>query len=419
MHCLSCAAGLFRLCSFWLYAGIDSEAAAQWSSICRKLGRAAQNVLLGRKYLESWSSPPSRSPLCLDSQLLLRWAPCVKTLFLDAWSIKCHGIRQYVAAAVNLTLMIIEIAQEEDSACADSVVCASHSVVHLYSVESGSNSYLPHTLPQQLQKLDIDLKILAMKQPQSTLQPRFEAFLSMLCNLRHLRTLSIDCANFVLRCSVPLPNLEMLRLRLGLSKGTPVDFSWLRSQHHDKLQLCLRLDKCDAAMNMCVMSEAQQVHITDLHLVVPRFSLASQQIWQSYSGCESFNLEFSWNCSSKVVHALPVCSLVTVTVQCNLLSGMAARQAKPSPLIIHWQALARPGRLHVCSHISNVQVQVQGFAHPIPDSRSGPWQLVAHAKAGVEGLPASRPPLAPATYFLQNAAADAAGWEGSMPLYPW
>ena len=92
----------------------------------------------------------------------------------------------------------------------------------------------------------------------------------------------------------------------------------------------------------------------------------------------------------------------------------AVRLVVPSRLIIMWQALRRPGRLHVCQHHPSIGVRVDGYADHVPNVLR-PWQLVVHAVAGITGLPPSRSTCAPATYYLQNAAADTAGWE-SMSL---
>ena len=79
-------------------------------------------------------------------------------------------------------------------------------------------------------------------------------------------------------------------------------------------------------------------------------------------------------------------------------------------MIILWQALARPGKFCIRVRFRTQLVQVTGCSGLELDS-PGPWHLVIHAHGGVEGLPASRPTDDPATYVLQNVAADAVGWE--------
>ena len=300
----------------------------------------------------------------------------------------------------------IDVTRVADAALADSILCASKSVLIIRSEGVEENTYMPQKLPRQLQRLELlSIPELARVQRLDTLQPRFEGFLSMVSGMYSLRILSIDCAGLSLKCGVSLPWLIKLSLRLRIKRGSSLDLSWLHHQHHrhHKLHIHLEMANCNAATSQQVMSQPSQMHLSHLHLVVSEFSAANQQIWQAFSRCDSFHLDFSWRASPDVLHALPPCERVTLT-------NAAAR----GPLIIMWQALARPGRLHVCQRNIRAEVQVKGFAQSSLDSLA-PWQLVVHAAAGIKGLSPSRPVRAPATYYLQNAAADAAGWE-SMSL---
>ena len=308
-----------------------------------------------------------------------------------------EGIRQFMAAAVNLTEVEVDVTSVEDAALADSVLCASKSVLTIRSEGNEFNTYMPQKLPPQVQQLEVlSIAHLARQQRRAILQPRFEAFLGMVSSMHHLRILSISCAALVLRCSVSLPRLTKASLRLRVCHGKRLDLSWLHNQHHDHFHLCLVLDTCSVEVSQRVMAKLQQIHISHLHLVVSSFPVASQQIWQTFGQCDSFHLEFSWQESPDVVHALPLCDSVTLTDGRSSYNHFFAQ----GPLTIMWQALARPGRLHVCQHNTKFGVQVQGFAHPSLNSLAAPWQLVVHAVAGIKGLPPSQPVCAPATHYL-------------------
>ena len=365
---------------------------------------------MGCMCLNLGSMPGCHASPRFDTQLLLRWPPSVQWALLGDWSLKFQGVQQFVAAAVNLVEVDIDVTRVADSALADTILCASKSLLIIRSEVDEDNTYMPQKLPQKLQRLKVhSIPELARKQRQAKLQPRFEGCLSMVCGMDHLRILNIDCASLSLKCGACLSWLTKLSLHLRVRRGSSLDLSWLHSQQHHQLHIHLELDTCNAAISQQVMSQLSQMHISHLHLEVSQFSAASQQIWQALS-CDSFHLEFGWHASPDMMHALPQCDSVILT---DGRSGWI-QDTVQGPLIIMWSALARPGRLHVCQRNIRAEVQVEGFAQSSLDSLA-PWQLVVHAAAGIKGLPLSRPVRAPATYYLQNSAADAAGWE-SMSL---
>ena len=112
---------------------------------------------------------------------------------------------------------------------------------------------------------------------------------------------------------------------------------------------------------------------------------------------------------------MPLCEEVTITSPaCSWRDSY--RTEGPPPLIILWQALARPGKFRIRVRSATKLVQVlgcSGLELDIP----GPWQLVIYAHGGEEGLPASRPTdnaaciMAGSHVLPAAAAADAMGWE--------
>lgn len=356
--------------------------------------------------------PGHQRPSC-NSQLLLQWAPFVRRLHLNDWALNCQGIRQFVAAAADLTRIDIVVARAENAALADSILTASKSVLTICSDGSKANAYLPQELPQRLEVLDI--AILPRKPRRAQLRPRSEAFLGLLASMPRLRTLSISCAPLALRCSVCLPRLARLTLHLRVRHGSRLDLHWLRSQQYEQLHIHLELDTGDAPTSQQVMSQLAHAQISHLHLTVPNFPVAAQQIWWTFSRCDSFHLWLGGEQLLDTIYALPLCKWVQITdARTRLLESLTAVPMAPKVLVISWQALARPGRVLVCQQMQDIGVQVQGFASPFPNSIQAPWQLIMHAVAGVDGLPPSRPTLAPATYYMQNVAADAASWNGTF-----
>ena len=82
----------------------------------------------------------------------------------------------------------------------------------------------------------------------------------------------------------------------------------------------------------------------------------------------------------------------------------------PGPAYASWQALtSRAARIKVAVHR---ELHVVGAGSSAPENLVQPWQLEIHASA-VHGLPASQPAEG-CIYFLQNAAARAAGWTFNM-----
>lgn len=266
----------------------------QWSSVSSKWAHAVRGALLGCGCLHLQSIFGSRKLSRLNSQLLLQWAPCVRCLYLGDWSIRKEGIKDFVAAAVNLSEVVINVCHIDDFACADSILCASKSVLTIRSGANDFNCYMPRCLPQQLQQLHVlSIPTLAQKETHTVLQPRFEAFLSLVSSMRHLRVLSINFDTLALRCSASLPKLAKLSLCHYMGHGSRLDLSCLRKQHHDQLCMCLVLDRCNAETCQQAVSQLQQIHISYLHLVVTSPSMKSQQVWQSLSQCDSFHVELA------------------------------------------------------------------------------------------------------------------------------
>ena len=325
-----------------------------------------------------------------------------------------------MAAAFNLTEVIVA-SKKAKNAHADHLLCASSSVLSIRSLDLGSypssldlgshpNTYIPSKLPQQLQQLEVSFVALAHKQ-RAKPQMVFRAFVSMMSSMPELRTLTLKCGTLVPECSMCLPKLAKLEVHISVwGKGSQL--SWLHSQAYDQLDIHLVMHDCGKEGSQQVISELQQLHLGQLHLIMHGgMTAASQQIWQSYSGCDHFHLELDfWSRLPVVLHALPSCEVITLTDGRGHFHGHDGIAAcAPGPLEILWQGLARPGRLLICQPRGS-GIHIEGYASSLLDF-AAPWQLVVHSPGSIDGLPPSRPISAPATYYQQNAAADVGGWD--------
>ena len=74
---------------------------AQVSLVCRNVALAVPQVLARYLALELWPLQCHPAPT-LASRLLLQWAPGVKEMTLNDYSIEMPGIREFIAAASSL-----------------------------------------------------------------------------------------------------------------------------------------------------------------------------------------------------------------------------------------------------------------------------------------------------------------------------
>ena len=401
----------------------DAISGVQWSTVCRTLALGVEGLLFNAEF--SLCSPPELGckPLRFDTRLMLHWAPLLRSLQLsgspeqggNGWPLENTSLKDFVAAAATLRevyarsvagscLALGPILRQ--AAAIDDVLCASKSVQMLCcSGRDRVDLYVPSRLPQQLEDVQVSWKVLASQLPHAQAQSRFDEMMGSMSSMSQLRVLNMDCHNLSLTSMAHLPRLAELTLQLRVGPTTAIDLSWLRDRSFDELLLCLHLPACTAERSRQVVAELQQVQVSDLRLLVNKFPLELQQIWCSYKGCDKFLLHFQHR--PEVVCALPPCKQITISCRPIFQRGL------PLPLVINWQALARAGRFHV-SVPSGARgggtVQVQGHAL-LPDSMD-PWQLVVSASK-VEGLPALELTSMPAMHWVQNAAADAVGWQST------
>ena len=227
----------------------------------------------------------------------------------------------------------------------------------------------------------------------------------------HLLKLTMSMgAESQIRSRVLLPSVSALHVRvLMILDHKPLDLSWLRHQPHGQLHLEVSLGSMGhpksrpVAGHQQVVHELQQLGITTLVLKTISwvFHSKAQALWGKLTIQDRLTL-YLGDSAEGGLYALPMCLQISVMAQRH--EGSGGLQAALLPVC--WSAIGvRPGKVHISCQGSQT-LAVEGFTSFVS---TGPWQLVVHSAAGVQGLPPSRPCSEP--YFLQNDAADAAGWD--------
>ena len=379
----------------------------QWGSISRQLAQAAERVWSSRDFLSlvSFDQGPN-----LSSRLMLQWAPVVEHLCLDDASLGLQGLAAFLVAATSLSHVEMSLADPCKAAQADSMLAHSHTVRWL----DCQWNYIPRQLPHQLTRLhvsftDLGEDVCNKLRTLADLELLWEGFVAGLSGVPHLRTLCIWGNHLPDRVSW-LARLEVLRIHLylgGHDDGLKVYLGWLLHQECDNLDVKL-VDPVEYGQpepeDVQVVAQLQQLRIRHLHLRIPRFSSGTQRLWAAYDGCSHFELEYQTP-RPEMLQALPVAQRVTIKVMAGSDWHWHDNTFRVSAAALSQQ----PCRLGMYLN-THLALAVEGPLS-VPVDSSEPWQLVVHGGAGtVQGLPPSRPVSGPIAYWLQNAAADDAGW---------
>ena len=368
----------------------------QISSLSRKLAMAVPLLLERKGSCELWPKPGCQMP-CLSSPLMLRWAPHIKHAFLPVQCTEYMGIRVFMAAASCLTEAYISY--PEHYTCNGSLIHSTSS--SLYCCEAPGRDMQgqlweagdpPSQRPQD-QELTLHLST----------SEQLERWLLTLSCVPRLRRLIINADNLTeLQSTVELPSLAEVHVYMIASAYSPMRLRWLRLQSSSMISMHIRLSQHTARQARQAVSELQTLRIRVLHLQTSYSSFPAevQHIWGQLTCCEQLHIAFEGH--QGAVHALPTCELA-------LVSGPVASSMQPiqRSFFLCWSAVHCPGRLLISLDHSQ-SVRVKGYAE-LPASCARPWQMVIRSAAGVKGLPPSR--ATDEGYFLQNAAADAAGWQ--------
>ena len=365
----------------------------QISTFSQMLAKAV-SLLLERKALcELWPKPGCQKPY-LSSPLMLRWAPHIKHASFSVQCTDYPGIRAFMAAASCLRQAHILYPKQYMSK--GSLVRSTTS--SLYCCEA-PNREMQRRLSKAVKAAPQE-KVLWIS---VSLSEQLEALLLTSAGMPSLRRLVIRTMDMTeLQSTVMLPPLVEVQVFMATNTCRPLQLRWLRLQSSSTISMHIRVYQQTPSQALQAVSELQtlQIHVLHLETRNTHFPAEIQQIWGQLRCCEQLHLRFWGHHGS--VHALPNCELA-------MISG----PSKPSRSFhFRWQAVeCRLGRVVISLHKSQ-SLRVMGYAE-LPASCARPWQLVVRSAAGVKGLPPSR--ATEEAYLLQNAAADAAGWQSACP----
>ena len=359
--------------------------------------------------------------MAMSSRLLLRWAPKMQQVLLTSRSAGFPGAEQFMAATG------LREADIRFPDCGHHDLCDADDITLFCCNDHFQTSYREcwHWTEDEACMLesDSDPKSQAGQGNQLPAQDMLEALprqlevvLQSVCSMPLQKlTLSVG-SNYEVRSRVLLPKLPDLFVFVFRRVGSHVlDLSWLQHQpcdrlHFDLCMSCLEYVETPESTLMHetrhTVHELQQLDITTLVLRVRHttFAAAAQRLWAELSNLSKLYLHFTEGFNG--VCALPRCLCISIMgITGDLYSS---HQGQTGFQRIAWSAIGlQVGIVHICLPASQGLI-VEGFTSLIS---VGPWQLVVHSAAGVQGLPPSRPSRDP--YFLQNDAADAAGLEGT------
>ena len=290
--------------------------------------------------------------------------------------------------------------------------CANPGIQSLSCVDS-----VPQQLPMQLRHLDVQVRPGDCDED----VPLFEALIALLHTCPSLRTLVLDAECLCcLSSSSTLPRLEKLEMHWDVYGADRGSLSWLQVRLPGQLDVHVTLYNIDDEhVDICCQA-LQQLQDLPIHLL--RTDIDDDEpdyhdIWES-----PYMKDTTRALRPKKLQ-LHFLRYIGVILALQLFHSIKASGSEPRghgghDLVVNWAVMTRQsGRLLFCLHEQDLQVA--SYA-PLPHT-FGPWQLLSRhlgpwqhisGKKDVHGLPPSRPTSA--AYFMQNAAADAAGWHSSL-----
>lgn len=368
----------------------------QMACTCRKLAMAVPLVLERRPMFDLWPRTGCHMP-CMSSPLMLKWAPHVKQAFLSGQCTEHPGVRAFFSAATCLRLATLIHPDQY-----------MHEGVPIRS--TSSTLYCCETVNEELADQLCEAADSCLKAPMPhllhlSLSEQLDALLQILSCMPNLKGLLLQTVGMTeLQSCVVLPPQVVLHVQMMITSHSPLALGWLRLQRSSTISMHAVLSQQTASQSQQAVSELQtlRIHVLHIHTRYFHFSREVQLIWSQLTCCRYIHLAFDGG--QGALHALPAC-------ESALISGPRPTAAQPVQDLFRasWLAVGnRSGKLYV-SLDKTQQLRVEGHAEPLSSCRE-PWQLLILSAAGVQGLPPSR--TTQEAYFLQNTAADSAGWQG-------
>ena len=330
----------------------------------------------------------------MGSELLLEWArACKWRLSLTGNSCAVPGLAAFVDAAPAVGQLDISCDSLLDAAQADKIVHKAKEVGILIL----RGDHFPTVLPQSVEEVAMCNGCSRVPEPGD----HVEALLYRLAFLPCLEGLDFDLGVCpVMTCPSNIPHLQYLRLSFEVLNESSIDLSWLRTQPLGKLELSIVLRADSVVQQGRLVSELTGLKMHSLNISLhTSITLPIQLQWTRLRCLRHFMLDVA--VAGDQIRHLPSGPL-------RIFSVDLATETT-SPVLIAWSTIcSQAGRFCIYPHTGQ-HVGVVGYAGHLP-GHAKPWQLLCRGEL-VLGLPESACRQAGGYYFMQNGAADAAGWK--------
>ena len=346
--------------------------------------------------MKSCSCEPSANISQLDSSFFLNWASYLLELKLSNDCYFTPGIRTLLRTCTKLQRLQLSCTSMMQAVEADRLMQHCVSLQEL----AVSCTHVPFIPILTIRSLHVQfLGCYGV----GDVQVQHNTLLCRCILLRHLQRLHLEivAGPIHLACSANLPSLQHISLTFSLSKGTNLQFSWLRHQ------TCLSLD-----MRICIRTSKPAAHermlAALLGLPITRLTLSIavevpakvQRLWKELAARDHVQIEVEDGCcpADAALHALPRSPLT-----CIQGSGNKA-------VYVAWEALtAHSCQIDMTFADDQDLVMLGGpqYAH-----LREPWQVVVHAAGLVHGMDHTR--VVGSRLIAQNPAARAAGWTADI-----
>ena len=342
---------------------------------------------------------------CLNSRLLLSWAPFIESASMNDHVLSVPGIGDFMTHATSLHTCTVEATCFDPLAAArfDELLSTCKAVTELHCNEA----YMPCITQTTLHVLSLDIEQIA---GQSMADSGAHQLLDILIVRLNTCGCQLDSLTLyfgawpALGCQTCLPALKRLHVCFTVSEEVVLNLDWLCVQPSDHLTVELELDIPDSKsmLSMQAVHALQQINMQQLKLrPVSGFFRESQKVWGQLTTGAHVHIEGGLEVSCGLV-ALPVSPWIRITTAVQ----------PEEPLLFGWSALAgSPVCMHLKSQsVDPCSVSILGFPGLLPHELSGkPWQFCVLGNVKVFGLPSSQR-CRPGVYLLQNKAAILAGW---------
>ena len=362
--------------------------------MCAKFAEAARLVPALRNGLHPLVDPPQG--VQLDSAFALLCAGHMCSCKINPKILQLQGMGAFVAVARQLTKVNVVCSTLLEAAQAGYVLEQCSAVTELYL----SGNCMPAILPSTVTDLTARFSPPGVSECDTTQPDALIYHAALLPNLAKLRLWLPGSKSHVPR---PFDHRLQLRLLQSLNvqqirlSGPYLDFSWVRKQPTCSLELGIVADNSNIATHAAVVQQLSQLLVSTLTLETKvQFTSELQALWGGLK-VNTFSLDMR-AATLEPLRMLPQCSRLIWTHFPDDVS---------SPAYVSWQAFT--SRAIKIRLFMEGELHVMGASSSAADHLAQPWQLQIDHVSEHHGLPPSQP-TTDCRYFLQNAAARAAGW---------